>query len=322
MTQVAAAPRTMTTAGLQFLKALAAENNEGCYVEIGPLFGSSTQAIDSGRIDKTLAIHTIDTFQPATWVKRRFGYDLSRNKFDEHTHSIANLTVHEGFAPDIVKRSWSQPIGFYFDDATHGNPGWMNNYSFFSPFFTPNAVLCGDDFSGGWPDVVRNVYEIAELNGWQLYVIGRVWAMTPQNDDRILNAVHAVFPKLRNFAWHVGHDVGWTVKTAASWADGLHRKKPMLAARLDAPSGFEMNAHLHYEDGHKTTKSMTSNVVEFQRLKKIRLAMPSDFRAQYCVAQQNGKTQNSKDIAPDVEFELGTNEYITSIRLSNSSLRI
>ncbi|MEM6308678.1 MAG: hypothetical protein AAF754_01415 [Pseudomonadota bacterium] len=309
----------MTTAGLRFLEALAAQNDEGCFLEIGPLFGSSTQAIDAGRTDSSLPIHTIDTFHPAPWVEKRFGYNLSRNEFDKHTKSIANLTVHEGFAPDLVKKTWSMPIGFYFDDATHGNPGWMNNFSFFSPYFTPNAVLCGDDFSGSWPDIVRNVHEIAELNSWHLHVIGRVWAMTPQNDDRVLNAVHTTFPKLKKFAWHVAHDAGATVKTAASWAYGLHRHEPIRAAQLNAPSGFEMQADLHFRDGQNTTHSLTSGLVNFDQVRKIRLTMPHDFRLQFCIAQQNGNTRNTKDIAPGVEFELGENECITSLRLSHVS---
>ena len=110
------APRTMTLAGLQFLQALAAERKSGCFLEIGPLFGSSTNAIDAGRSDESVPIHTIDTFEPAPWVRKRLGIDLSRAAFEKFTTGIENLNIHEGFAPDIVADSWSDKIGFYFDD--------------------------------------------------------------------------------------------------------------------------------------------------------------------------------------------------------------
>ena len=128
-------PRTMTVDGLMFLKGLAAKITSGVILELGPLFGSSTNHIAQGRISNTIPIHTIDTFKSADWIEKRFGVNLSLKTFNKFTDHIKNLTVHEGFAPTIVKNTWQEQIGLYFDDATHGNPGWLDNYNFFSKNF-------------------------------------------------------------------------------------------------------------------------------------------------------------------------------------------
>ena len=190
-------PQTLTNEGLTFLKALASKNNGGVFLEIGPLFGSSTDTISQGRIIDE-PIHSIDTFEDSPWVSRRFGLSLSRTAFDKFTKHIPNLIVHEGLAPDIVQQTWKHKIGFYFDDATHGDPGWSNNFNFFHPFFADDCIICGDDFAGGWPDIVQNVYKYANKHSLKLYVLGRIWAMAHKDDTRIEDAIDSILPKLKN----------------------------------------------------------------------------------------------------------------------------
>ena len=197
-------PRTMTRIGLRFLQALAAQKSGGVYLEIGPLFGSSTNAIAAGRSDGA-AIHSIDTFEAAPWVRKRFGFDLSRERFDRHTGAIDNLVVHQGYAPDIVRKSWRDRIGFYFDDATHGDPGWSANYDFFKPHFADDAIVCGDDFACGWPDIVRNVYKLADAGNHAVFIMGRVWAFAQAGDDRLVAAVDATCPAVKGIQTAVLH---------------------------------------------------------------------------------------------------------------------
>ena len=114
--------------------------------------------------------------------------------------------MHQGYAPDVVAKSWGEKIGFYFDDATHGDPGWTDNYSFFRRFFTSDAIVCGDDFAGGWPDIVKNVYRISTELDVPLFVIGRVWAFSLKRDTRIEDAIDHIYPKLRGVSTTTVHN--------------------------------------------------------------------------------------------------------------------
>lgn len=311
------APRTMTLAGLQFLQALAAQRRSGCYLEVGPLFGSSTNAIDAGRLDESVPIHTIDTFEAAPWVRKRLGIDLSRAAFEKFTKGIESLEIYEGFAPDVVKDTWSEPIGFYFDDATHGDPGWTNNYDFFSPFFTKDAIVCGDDFAGGWPDIVRNVYKITEEAGLKLFVIGRVWAFTAEDDSRIADAVHGAFPKLKGFELDVKHSDQRHHNIAASWSWGLHKPVALTEATLTAPSGFEIGITIERHDGTTSAVALGRDPINFEGIKSMGFAVPRDFSIQFCVARKDGKTENTKDLRTGAELKLNATDTVTALRLSH-----
>lgn len=311
------APRTMTKSGLSFLQSLARARTDGCFLEVGPLFGSSTNAIARGRTDPNVPIHTIDTFEPAPWIKKRLGIDLSRAAFDGHTDHIENLVVHQGFAPDVVEKKWNSEIGFYFDDATHGDPGWTNNYNHFSPFFTPNAIICGDDFASGWPDIVRNVYDITEAGGWSLYVIGRVWAFTPNDEARIETAIHDAFPRLRDFKLEVDHGTTRHCGLAASWSWGLHRDTCVQAAHLDAPYGFSMRVDSTQRNGQTHSTEWPEAALSLKNVQRMKFDIPEGFGIQFCVRDSAGRTTNTKEYRSGSELALKSDDTITSMRLSH-----
>lgn len=311
------APRTMTIAGLQFLQALAEQRRSGCFLEVGPLFGSSTNAIDNGRADATVPIHTIDTFEPAPWVVKRLGIELSREAFESYTNHIENLHIHQGFAPDVVTATWSEKIGFYFDDATHGDPGWTNNYDFFSPFFTEDAIICGDDFAGGWPDIVRNVYKITDAVDAKLYVVGRVWAFTRTDDSRIAGAINAAFPKLEGLELEVKHGDKTHRNLAASWSWGLHKQEALTEASLHSTSGFEFGITIERTDGTVSAVAMGREALKLEGAKTLRFALPAGISVQFCVMNAKGKTENTKDLRSGGELKLSNGDQITALRLSH-----
>lgn len=310
-------PRTMTQAGLRFLQSLAAQRRSGCYLEIGPLFGSSTCAIAEGRTDPDTAIHTIDTFDPASWVRKRLGRDLSRADFERFTSHIPELKIHQGFAPDVVKDTWSAPIGFYFDDATHGDPGWSDNYNFFSPFFTNDAIVCGDDFAGGWPDIVRNVYDITDRLGARLYVVGRVWAFAVKDDGRIASAVHDAFPKLRGTEFEVRHGDTAHRNHAASWSWGLHKPDAMTQATLHGPNAPQIEISLARQDGTQSDYTLGREPLNLLGTRSMSLRVPNDLAVQFCVRDARGRTQNTKDLTGSSQLDLAKGSAITALRLSH-----
>lgn len=313
------APRTMTRAGLRFLEALAHQRCSGVFLEIGPLFGSSTRAIDRGRTDASVAIHTIDTFEPAPWVRKRLGIDLSRAAFDRYTHAIENLHVHQGFAPGVVRDTWSAPIGFYFDDATHGDPGWTDNFEFFRPYFADDAIICGDDFASGWPDIVRNVARFSEENALSLFVIGRVWALALKDEDRISAAVHYAFPALKSYEWEVSRAGRSHRSLAASWSVGLHRAEPLSHARLLShdDNDTKFSAAADYQDGRSEIIDLCDTGLDFGGLVSLRVFLPRKLGLQVCIGTRVGKTRNSKSLLNGAILRLGEGEFVSSIRLSD-----
>lgn len=313
------APATMTVAGRQFLQALAGQAQEGCFLEIGPLFGSSTQAIDAGRLTDSL-IHTIDTFEPAPWVVRRLGRELSREAFDEFTGDIPGLVVHEGFAPDVVRDSWTDSIGFFFDDATHGDPGWSNNFDFFSQYFTPDAIVCGDDFAGGWPDIPRNVTRIAGEWGIGVYVIGRVWAMTREGEHRIVAAADECFPELAGAIIEASLGAGSDTKPAACWSRGLHQREPLKWFRYDGDAVAEVRFTTYAADGSPNREWGRGGRVELDGAAAISMTAPAHVGVQYCLADPD-KTVNSAAVKSGQRFEVPPEARVVAIRLTSVARR-
>jgi hypothetical protein len=304
----------MTNNGLRFLEALAAQKGDGCYVEIGPLFGSSTNAIAAGRKTKD-RIHTIDTFEPAPWVRKRFGFDLSRERFDQFTSGISDLVVHEGFSPDIVRTTWSETIGFYFDDATHGDPGWSNNFEFFSRYFAENAIICGDDFAGGWPDVVRNVRAIAGNWDAKVYVIGRVWAMTKRDEERILNAVKHCEPSVSDISITARHGDDVSTLPAGCWSVGLHGNKPLSSFSLSSDRPIEGQI-VTWRDGMlEASVNHGEGSVELVAVDKIYAVLPKGVALQFCTVDAGGRTENSRSIKSGQWFNLAPGSSIVAVRL-------
>lgn len=309
------APRTMTELGLRYLEALAAEATGGVFLELGPLFGSSTNAIARGR-RIAAPIHTIDTFAPAPWVKKRFGIDLNRAVFDKFTAGISNLIVHHGLAPDVVRHGWQDDIGFYFDDATHGDPGWSANFNFFAPFFRGDAILCGDDFAGGWPDIVRNVTSMAETRGLRLYVMGRVWAMTGQDDARIRRAIDTVCPALAGVTIATDHGDPPKRLPAAVWSSGLHAHKPLIRAKVQAAEPLPAVLIARRDGREIGFARLGEDIIRFRGADQFELRTEGRLAIQFCLLGENGRTENTRAYRSGQVFALPPGAHIAAMRLS------
>jgi len=305
------APATMTQNGRRFLKSLASQATSGCFLEVGPLFGSSTQAIDAGR-RMDAPIHTIDTFEPAAWVERRLGRPLSREAFDRYTSYIDKLVVHQGFAPDIVRDTWSEPIGFFFDDATHGDPGWTNNFEFFSKFFTPDAIVCGDDFAGGWPDITRNVTRIAEEWGVGLYVFGRVWAITKENEERIVEAATDAEPVLAGATLESARGPETATSPAMVWTKGLHQHLPLSSFRFEGDAVKDVR--FTTIGGGGTAVVQAGEWLHLPGITELSFTGLNSIGFQLCLSS-GGKTENTKLFRQGEVCRIPAGAVVVSVRL-------
>lgn len=307
-------PQTMTNHGLSFLEQLAGKCETGVILEIGPLFGSSTNALARGR-QPGVAIHTIDTFENAPWVHKRTGEDLSRAAFDKYTAHIDDLVVHQGYSPTVVEDSWTDTIGLYFDDATHGNPNWLESFDFFAKSFADDVIMCGDDFASGWPDIITNVYDLRDRLGCTLYVIGRVWALTSERQNRIEEAVDSVFPNLSGSTVTVYRGDDKVTTKAAVWSDGLHTPFAIDGFSIESDK-LDATFVTYSGDSEVSRVPVGGGKVDLHGVDGVVFESTQRARVQYCCVNARGKTANSSDFPPGAIFHPEDGDRIVAVRLS------
>lgn len=308
-------PQTMTNQGLAFLSALASKNTGGVFLELGPLFGSSTDAIAKGRlIDEP--IHSIDTFEDAPWIKKRVGLSLSRAIHSKFTKDISNLIVHEGQSPNVVVDTWKDKIGFYFDDATRNDPEWSDNFNFFKPFFSEDCIICGGDFSGAWEVLLRNIYQYVDEHSLKLFVLGRVWAVTHKDDHRLEEAVDDVLPKLKNSYITAKVEGKEYTNKAGVWTWGSHQDKPLEEFSLDT-TDIEGSFTILKDQKTLQMGEFGKGPIRLQDANQVSFQSNSDIKVQFCVLQANGRTKNGKAIPSGQIFSIKEDEKIVSVRLTD-----
>ena len=173
-------PGKMAWDELAFLSELAAHvPSGGKIVEIGPLFGRSTNAIASAA--PSAQITSIDTFDNADWIKAyqsklRDVPDFGIDAFRHYTKKFKNVSAIQGYSPTVVQ-NWAEPIDMYFEDATHGNPNLKQNMDFWISHLRPGGVVCGHDYTLRFPDVKREADKWAKQWGVRADVVGSLWAL-------------------------------------------------------------------------------------------------------------------------------------------------
>lgn len=238
----------MSADGLTYLGRMARSvPKNGVIVEVGPLFGSSTWVL-AKNAHPSVRVFSIDTWEPAPWIEKieekyRGCLPFSKQAFLHYIKDCPNVTAIQGWSPDVVK-DWSLPIDMFFDDATHGDPGFSENVDFFLPFVKPGALLCGDDYSDRWPDIVSVVDRLGARWGTVPEVSGRVWALRNPNDQ---GASHQQI--LQNLpAGEQKPSITLTTQTRDGreyqlsnevWSGALHKNIPLSSIQmsLEIPSG-------------------------------------------------------------------------------------
>lgn len=233
-------PRTMILSGLTYLGHLARTvPKNGLIVEIGPLFGSSTWVL-AKNADPSVRVISIDTWEPAKWIDgveanfpgcKSFGIDA----FKYYTRDCPNVTAVQGYSPGIMG-DWNEPIDLFFDDATHGNPGFTESLDYYLPKLKPGGVACGDDYAPGWPDIVTGVVDLGKKWETRPEIIGRVWAVVKPGASGERRSVYSVAGPYST------HDLAVSVRTAegktidsspGAWAGQLHQNEPIEAVKID-----------------------------------------------------------------------------------------
>lgn len=248
----------MSRIGIEYLGEMAKTVPEnGVIVEIGPLFGSSTWVL-AKNAHPSVQIYSIDTWEPDKWIERinktfKNSVPFSKEAFLHYTRDCPNVTAIQGWSPEVVK-DWDKPIDLYFDDATHGNPGFRENMDFFMPFIKPNGIVCGDDYAFRWPDIVREVDDLGDKWGVKPEIKGRVWSLNKPVSDA---PPPFVYSKLKDLS---GPQIRLDVSTFKRgdydlppdvWAGSVHKPDPIKRIALNwekAVSGLDVTWQLTLSD--------------------------------------------------------------------------
>ncbi len=258
-------PRTMTLEGLEYLGRLAQSvPKNGVIVEVGPLFGSSTWVL-AKNAHPSVTVYSIDTWEPQLWIAKieaKFPNckPFSLDAFKHYIQDCPNVIPIQGWSPDIVQATWNRPIDLFFDDASHGNPGFINNINFFEPFIKPLGIICGDDYASGWPDIVREVDNLGQKWHLQPEIAGRVWAMRkPYFEKNITQTVYDSLEldiELPQLSAIISTKQGLhTIGSPNCWAGAMHKSDTVQTIQLswkNPIAGLSAKIQYHLSNSNTT----------------------------------------------------------------------
>jgi hypothetical protein len=306
------APRTLPQQGLALLRALAGEVKTGSFVEIDPLFGSTTVALAQGRKIES-SIHSFDTFKSPPWIEKKFGFDLSRQLYDKFTAEIDNLIVHEGTVPEVPQDGWKQEIGLLFNSSARAGTSLEEQHAFFGPHLRPDAIICGGGFVGRSDQLVGSIYGLAQSRGAKLYVFGQFWAYSETGGEHIEHAIHSVSPRLEGVKINAIHAGETTTSLAACWTWGVHKHEPLQGFDILASPPMDINITTFRKGKLVTSKEISEGPAILTDADSIVLGLPEDIGMQFCFLK-DGRTSNSKIFPTGSVIDL-SDKQITAVRL-------
>lgn len=326
----------MTLGGLHYLAKLAKTAPEnGIICEVGPLYGSSTWVLCQNS-HPSVQVYSIDTWDASqAWIKKRLpdALPFSLDSFRTYTQDCLNLQCIQGMSPDCVKGLWNHTINLFFDDATHGDPGFSENLNFFRTYLSDDAIICGDDYASGWPDIIRTVNKTAaELNS-TVDVMGRVWALAYQsrNQRNKKKSVADLIEKWGDVEVEVEVFTlsGQTFRASPNmWAGSIFGEDPVVGIQIHNPSTdrLKLGAEVLLLDGSihsifdNYAARFSSPIVNIRLRPEGPAALHHSVRYQVSQIYQSKKgilkTINSKSSSRNfVDKEFSTDLGLSAIRL-------
>lgn len=292
-------PKTIPDQGLKFLEHLARTAGNNAMLDIKPLFGSSTRAIDLGQPGAT--IYAVEDFIAPDWVERKFNLSLSRQTYEKFTSDIASVKVLEvtwddpkdiGFS-NLIKEPVSLAVLPPMSNSTDLE-AWLNALG---DTVSDKTILAGSGFVGRAYGMVKALEKIAAENQVKLFVVGQVWAMCfDKNNARIEQALTTLSPKLENVYVYSEHE-GIKVKTpAACWSSGLHGIKPLTALKV---SGLDKGALKisTFQSGEAINEiDLSDQKLYLENIDQMFITVNGNFAIQFCL-RKGGYSQVTKIIS-------------------------
>jgi cephalosporin hydroxylase len=146
----------------EVLKELAKQVKSGVILEIGSKHGNSARAM---ALFAKVPVYAIDMWDLTFLGDDRPKIHLHDDKLFRRMTAGMNVIPVKGLSAEIAK-VWSFPIGLLFIDGDHRYDGCMADYNGFAKHIIPGGYLIFHDYEPGFPDVVRAVNEIRQLEYW------------------------------------------------------------------------------------------------------------------------------------------------------------
>ncbi len=180
-------PTTMTAAGMDYLRELAAGMCRGALLmDIGAFYGAAT-CVMAVAAPAPARIYAVDTWQAREWMERwvrKVGAPpFSREAFENFTGGLEGIIPLQGRAQDVL-RKLDERLDFIFIDAVGNDPDFSDILTAAVAALRPGGVVCGEGYSIRFPDIVRNVKNLAGKWRGHPVVKGRVWALQAPLEKR------------------------------------------------------------------------------------------------------------------------------------------
>jgi hypothetical protein len=147
----------------------------GTWVELGSWFGRSAAycTVELIRAGKIGEFYCIDTWQGGDSL------DAPADAYQQFINNIAPVCTHtkhiQSQSAPAATKFRDGTVDFCYVDALHTYEGVMADLEAWWPKIKPGALFGGDDYTKGWPGVIRAVQEFFGARGIRVSRIGRCW---------------------------------------------------------------------------------------------------------------------------------------------------
>lgn len=152
-------------------------------VELGSLFGKSSVHWAKNASD-SVNIYCVDPWKRENWIEpleKKFNTTFSIETFWENIADSSNIIALQAYSPQDFT-DWNIPLDIYFDDSVHKNPIFRENLYFWLERMKPGSIMCGHDYSSSFPDIVKEVNQLADKFSVPLEVVDNIWIIRLPKD--------------------------------------------------------------------------------------------------------------------------------------------
>lgn len=303
-------PNTMSHKGLEFLARIAASVKPGnSILEAGSLYGC-TAWVFSKNAPRDVKVYAIDPWEEQKFL-RRFRMNnlrapaLSEHAFKAYTHDCENLIAVKGYSPAAAEALALDNLDVVFEDAAHNYDVLKQNIDYFYPRLNKGGIICGDDYSGSFPGVIRGVNELAEAIGVKPFVSGQVWAIRKPDPDS--DADQSLYARLGPL---YANEIGVRLETVSGnlsesdpqcFTPNLFKPEKLKTLSLFWKEQTESNLsfywQLRFADGSKSKKFAPADICEIDGRDVIgmRVQLKGSGKGGYHVGYQMAQARSEDD---------------------------
>ena len=155
----------------------------GTWVELGSWTGRSTAycVVELINRQKLGSFYCVDTWQGgAEHQDHEFVTKQSlRDRFNTNLEPIAGqYTPVESVSWEAAQSFADESVDFCYVDAGHTYSDVTNDLTAWYPKIRPGCYFAGDDYTKGWPEVQRAVWDFFKPLGLKVARSGRCWIVT------------------------------------------------------------------------------------------------------------------------------------------------